>query len=57
MPGINPQIVFHEIKTYLRALPIRQRICPVHPRKVLIIKTEVQFFLNAGLIYPMHLIE
>jgi hypothetical protein len=31
IPGIDQDIVVHEIKTYPDAKPIRQRICPVHP--------------------------
>jgi hypothetical protein len=33
MPGIDPAIVVHEIKTYPGAKPVRQRLRPVHPRK------------------------
>jgi hypothetical protein len=33
MPGIDPSIVVHEIKTYPGAKPVRQRLRPVHPRK------------------------
>jgi hypothetical protein len=57
MPGIDPQIVVHEIKTYPRARPVRQRLHPVHPRKVAAIKEEVQKLLNVGFIYPMPLTE
>ena len=31
MPGIDPNIVIHEIKTYPDAKPIRQRLRPIHP--------------------------
>jgi hypothetical protein len=57
MPGIDPQIVVHEIKTYPGAHPVRQWLCPVHPRKVATIKAEVQKLLNVGFIYPMPLTE
>ena len=30
MPGIDPSIVVHEIKTYLDAKPARQRLHPIH---------------------------
>ena len=38
MPGIDPSIVKHEIKTYDNAKPIQQRLRPVHPRKVAAIR-------------------
>ena len=38
IPGIDPSIVVHEIPTYLGAKPVRQRLCPVHPRKATAIK-------------------
>jgi hypothetical protein len=57
MLGIDPQIVVHEIKTYPGAHPVRQRLHPVHPRKVAKIKEEVQKLLNVGFIYPMPLTE
>ena len=31
MPGIDPSIVVHEIRTYLGAKHVRQRLRPVHP--------------------------
>ena len=33
MPGIDPSIVVHEIKTYPDAKPVRQKIHPFIPRK------------------------
>jgi hypothetical protein len=33
MPGIDPVIVIHEIKTYPDAKPVRKRLRPVHPPK------------------------
>ena len=57
MPGIDPSIVEHEIKTYDNAKPIWQRIRPVHPRKAAAIKVEVEKLLNAGFIYPIPLTE
>ena len=57
MPGIDPSIVVHEIPTYPSAKPVRQRLCPVHPRKATTIKAEVEKILNAGFIYPIPLTE
>jgi hypothetical protein len=55
MPGIDPDIVVHEIKTYLDAKPIRQRLHPVHPHKVVAIKLEVEKLLKVGFVYPIAL--
>jgi hypothetical protein len=57
MPGIDPAIVVHEIKTYPRAKPVWQRLRPVHPRKVAAIKLEVEKLLKAGFVYPVALTE
>jgi len=57
MSGINPSIVIHEIQTYPYAKPIRQKLCPVHPRKDVAIKAEVEKLLKAGFIYPVPLID
>jgi hypothetical protein len=57
MPGIDPSIVVHEIKTYPGAKPVRQRLHPVHPRKAAAIKLEVEKLLKAGFIYPVALTE
>ena len=57
MPGIDPSIVQHEIKTYKNAKPVRQKLCPVNPRKAVDIKSEVEKLLKAGFIYPVPLIE
>jgi hypothetical protein len=53
MPGIDPSIVVHEIKTYPDAKPIKQRLRQMHPRKVAAIKAEVEKLLKAGFIYPI----
>jgi hypothetical protein len=45
MSGIDPDIVIHEIKTYPDAKFIRQRLCPVHPRKAATIKLEFEKLL------------
>eukprot|EP00253_Pinus_taeda_P011702 PITA_11702 len=57
MPDIDPSIVVHEIPTYPGAKPVRQRLHPVHPRKVAAIKAEVEKLLKAGFIYPIPLTE
>ena len=45
MPSINPNIVVHEIKTYLDAKPIQQCFHPVHPKNATEIKAEVEKLL------------
>ena len=57
MPGIDPYIVEHEIKTYPNANPIRQRLRVVNPRKALAIKVVIEKLLNSGFIYPIPLTE
>ena len=57
MPGLNPNIDIHEIKTYPDAKPIRQRLCPIHPQKVAAIKAEVEKILREGFIYPIPLTD
>jgi hypothetical protein len=57
MPGIDPDIVIHEIKTYPDTKPIRQRLRPVHPRNAAAIKLKVEKILKAGFIYPVSLTE
>jgi hypothetical protein len=57
MPGINPHIVKHDIRTYLDAKPIRQRLRVVNPWKAPAIKAEVEKLLNVGFIYPVPLTE
>jgi hypothetical protein len=57
MPGIDPKIVEHEITTYPDAKPVRQKLRPINPRKAATIKAEVEKFLKAGFIYPIHLTQ
>ena len=38
MTGIDPSIVIHEIKTYPEVKPVRQKLHPVHPKKIIAIK-------------------
>ena len=55
MPGIDPSIVVHEIKTYPTARPARQKLRQVHPWKVAAIKADVEKFLKVGFIYSVSL--
>jgi len=57
MPGIDPSIVVHEIKTYPDAKPVWQRLRQIHPRKAAAIKTEVEKLLKVGFIYPIPLTD
>jgi hypothetical protein len=57
MPGIDPSIIIHEIKTYPDAKPVRQKLHPVHPKKLAAIKAEVEKLLKFGFIYPVPLTE
>ena len=53
MPGINPSIVVHKIRTYPTEKPVRQKLRQVHPQKVVAIKAEVEKLLKARFIYPI----
>ena len=57
MPSIDPSIMVHEIPTYPGAKLVRQRLCPMHPRKTVAIKGEVEKLLKVGFIYPISLID
>jgi hypothetical protein len=57
MPGINPRMVKHEIRTYLDAKPVRQFLRNVNPWKAPAIKAEVEKLLNVGFIYRVPLTE
>ena len=57
MPGIDPSIVVHEIRTYPMAKPIRKKLRQVHPRKAIAIKAEIEKLLKASFIYPIPLME
>jgi len=57
MPGIDPSIVQHEIKTYENAKLVRQRLRPVNPRKAAAIKAKVEKLLKAGFIYHVPLTD
>ena len=55
--GIDPSIVFHEIKTYPGFKPVHQKLHQVHPLKATAIKEEVEQIIRVGFIYPNPLIE
>jgi hypothetical protein len=55
MSGIDPDIMIHEIKTYPDVKPVQQHLHPVHPRKVVAIKLEVDKLHKVSLIYPVAL--
>ena len=57
IPGIDPRIVEHEIKTYPNAKPVRQRLRAVNPRKAPAIKAEIEKLLNVDFIYLIPLTE
>jgi hypothetical protein len=51
MPGIDPRIVKHDIRTYPDSKLVQQRLRAVNPRKSPAIKAEVEKLLNVGFIY------
>lgn len=55
MHDIYPNIVEHEIKTYLNVKHVRQNLCLINPQKATTIKVEVENMLNAGFIYHVPL--
>jgi len=57
MPVIDPAIVVHEISNYPGPKPVWQWLHPVHPRKVVAIKAEVENLLKASFIYPIPLMD
>ena len=57
MPSIDTRIVEHEIKMYLDVKPVRQQLRPIHPKKAVTIKAEVEKLLHAGFIYPVPLTD
>ena len=57
IPGIDPSIIVHEIKTYPDAKPVCQKLRQVHPREAASIKEEVEKLLKDGFIYPVPLTE
>ena len=57
MLGIYPCIVEHEIKTYLDAKTVQQRLHAMNPRKAPAIKAEIDKLLKVGFICPFPLTE
>ena len=51
IPGINPSIFIHDIKTYPIARSIRQKLWQVYPRKAVDIKSKVEKLLKTRFIY------
>jgi hypothetical protein len=44
MPGIDPRIVEHKIKTYMDAKPIRQCLRAINPRKALLLRKRWRIY-------------
>ena len=57
MPGIDTSIVEHTINMYLDDKSVRQHLHPIHPKKVISIKAEVEKILHVGFIYPVPLTQ
>jgi hypothetical protein len=57
MPGIDPWIIEHEIKTYPNVKPVRQNLRAVNPKKAPAIKAKIEKLLKASFIYPVPLTE
>jgi hypothetical protein len=57
IPGIDLDIVVHEIKTYPDAKLIWQRLLPIHPHKSTSINLEVEKILKDGFIYHVALTD
>jgi hypothetical protein len=55
MPEANPDIVVHEMNTYLDAKSVCQQLHPFHPQKFIAIKLKVEKFLKVGFVYPVAL--
>jgi hypothetical protein len=55
IPGINPNIVEHEINTYPDARLVRQHLRFVNPRNSPTTKAKVEKILNVCFIYPIPL--
>jgi hypothetical protein len=58
MPGIDPHIVEHEIRTYLDAKPMfDKKLHPVNPLQGNDYQGEVEKLIKVGFIYPVKLTE
>jgi hypothetical protein len=55
MLDIDPRIVVHEIKTYVGAKPVKQKLHQIHPKKAVTIKAAVEKLLKDGFIYSVPL--
>ena len=55
MSGIDPWIIIHEIKAYVDANLVRQRLHLVHSQKVAASIAKVEEFIKADFIYPIPL--
>jgi hypothetical protein len=57
IPGIDPHIFKHEIRTYENANIFWQTLKPINPRKAVDIKAEVEALLEVSFIYLVPLTE
>ena len=53
MPSIDTSIVEHTINMYRDVKPVHQQLRPIHSKKSVAIKAEVEIFLRGGFIYPV----
>ena len=53
MPRLDPSIVQHHIDTWPNVAPVRQKQRPIHPSKVVAVKTEIEKLRTVGFIYPI----
>ncbi|KAH9296388.1 hypothetical protein KI387_039976, partial [Taxus chinensis] len=53
MPGIDPNIVVHNIVTIPEAKPIKQKLWKMHPHISLLVKEELQHLLLVSFILPI----
>ena len=57
IPGIDPSIVVHDIRSYPDAKLVRKKLHQVHPQKETTIKEEIEKLLKARFVYPVPLIN
>ena len=57
IPGIDPSIVEHKIRTYPDAKPVWKKLRPFNSCKAVAVKAEVEKLLKASFIYPIALTE
>ncbi|KAH9293918.1 hypothetical protein KI387_040878, partial [Taxus chinensis] len=53
MPGLDPDIVVHNIVTLPNIKPVKQKLRKMHPRVALLVKEELQRLLSANFIQPI----